>query len=144
MALEQRVHYLEAQLDGLAQTVAELRKSHDDDDDDDVSCVSLPSTILQPPSTLITRNRSLQEDNRRLGEENLKLQIKLKQANRILGEEIKKDAEKQPDQNHVKLIQEEDPEKPQAEKKPAASGLKGKGDDRGGGANHAPKRARKK
>ena len=143
MALEQRVHYLEAQLDGLAQTVAELRKSHDDDDDDDVSCVSLPSTTLQPPSTLITRNRSLQEDNRRLGEENVKLQIKLKQAIRKK-EEIKKDAEKPPNQNHVKLIQEEDPEKPQAEKKPAASGLKGKGDDRGGGANHAPKRARKK
>ena len=143
MALEQRVHYLEAQLDGLAQTVAELRKSHDDDDDDDVSCVSLPSTILQPPSTLITRNRSLQEDNRRLGEENLKLQIKLKQAIRKK-EEIKKDAEKPPNQNHVKLIQEEDPEKPQAEKKQAASGPKGKGDDRGGGANHAPKRARKK
>ena len=91
----------------------------------------------------ITRNRSLQEDNRRLGEENLKLQIKLKQAIRKK-EEIKKDAEKPPNQNHVKLIQEEDPEKPQAEKKPAASGLKGKGDDRGGGANHAPKKARKK
>ena len=93
-----------------------------------------------------------------MGEENLKLQIKLKQAIRkktVIAEwrenqairkkeEIKKDAEKPPNQNHVKLIQEEDPEKPQAEKKPAASGPKGKGDDRGGGANHAPKRARKK
>ena len=105
---------VDGKLDGLAKTVAKLRKLHNGDDDaDDVSSVSLPSTIVQPTATTTTtqaQNRLLQEENRRLGEENLNLQIKLK-----------KQTKKQPD----------GPEKTQAEKKQAASGFdfegKGKG-----------------
>ena len=87
MALEPRVRYLEAQLDGLAQTVTELRKlKNGDDDADDGSSVSLPSTIAQPthsfangctpsPTTILqNQNEDLQEENRKLRELNVHLE----------------------------------------------------------------------